>query len=245
MSATTRIIPREHADPVQRWDPPQVCAQPPTAAPARPGNSPPTAEQYEAVYAQAEALGREEGRAAGHAQGYSEGFAAGHAEGLAAGRDQAQQERQTLRSLAERLAQPVAAVDAEVETALVALALEVARQVVLHELRTQPEAIVPIVRQALAAFPARAGTPELRLHPQDVELLRGAAPELESAGVVLLADEHLQRGDVVVQSAPPGQTATPDRRWRTRSHEASSELDLRVEQRWRQVMARLFEEGLQ
>jgi len=243
----SRIIPREDAQTARRWQPQDMGEQTMSASGAarQTVGGPPTAQQFEAVYAQAEAQGLEEGRAAGLEQGYREGFAAGQAEGLAAGRAQAQQERDALHGLVERLVQPVAALDAEAETALVALALELARQVVLHELRTQPEAILPVVRKALAAFPAQAGTPGLRLHPLDVDLLHSAAPELESSGVVLQADEHLQRGDVVVQSAPAGQTAMPDRRWRGRNRDTLSELDLRVEERWRQIMARLFEEGLQ
>ncbi|MDD4885892.1 MAG: FliH/SctL family protein [Thiomonas sp.] len=243
----SRIIPKEDAQSARRWQPQDMGGRSPSAAGVarQTIGGPPTAQQFEAVYAQAEAQGLEEGRAAGLEQGRREGFATGQAEGLADGRAQAQQERDALRSLVERLAQPVAALDAEAETALVALALELARQVVLHELRTQPDAILPIVRKALAAFPAQAGTPGLRLHPLDAELLHAAAPELEASGVVLLADEHLQRGDVVIQSAPSGQSATPDRRWRGRNRDTLSELDLRVEERWRQIMARLFEEGLQ
>jgi len=243
----SHIIPKENAQSARRWQPQDMGTQSPpadSAARTAPGG-PPTAQQFEAVYAQAEAQGLEEGRAAGLEQGQRDGFAAGLAEGLAAGRAQAQQERDALRSLVERLAQPVAALDAEAETALVALALELARQVVLHELHTQPDAILPIVRKALAAFPAQAGTPGLRLHPLDLDLLHSAAPELEASGVLLLPDEHLERGDVVIQSAPPGQTAMPDRRWRGRNRDTLSELDLRVEERWRQIMARLFEEGLQ
>ncbi len=241
------IIPKEAAGAAKRWQPQDVEAVDDPAAPARglAGGGPPTAQQFEAVYAQAEAQGREEGRALGLVEGRRDGFAAGHAEGLAAGRAQAQQEHEALQQLLTRLAQPVAALDAEAETALVALALELARQVVLHELRTQPEAILPIVRKALAAFPAQAGVPALHLHPQDLALVRSAAPELEASGISTVPDEHLQRGDVLIQSAPAGQAAMPDRRWRTRNREAVSELDLRVEERWRQIMARLFEEGLQ
>ncbi|WP_449370412.1 FliH/SctL family protein [Thiomonas sp.] len=241
----SRIIPRENAQAARRWQPQDMdpAAAPAASASRQTPGGPPTAQQFEAVYAQAEAQGREEGRQAGLEEGRREGHAAGHAEGLAAGREQAQQERQTLQALITRLTQPVVALDAEAETALVALALELARQVVLHELRTQPEALLPIVRKALAAFPAQAGSPSVRLHPLDLEVLRTAAPELEAQGVGLLADDSLQRGDLIVDAAAPGQTAKPDRRWRSR--EAVSELDLRVEERWRQIMARLFEEGLQ
>lgn len=241
------IIPKEDAQAARRWQPPEMDPAAHTAVqtPRQTAGGPPTAQQFEAVYAQAEAQGREDGRQAGLEQGHREGYAAGHAEGLAAGRAQAQQERETLQALLSRVTQPVAALDAEAETALVALALELARQVILQELCTQPEALLPIVRKALAAFPAQAGAPSVRLHPLDLDVLRNAAPGLESSGVTLLADDTLQRGDLIVAAAAPGQTAAPDRRWRTRSREAVSELDLRVEERWRQIMTRLFEEGLQ
>ncbi|WP_079415100.1 flagellar assembly protein FliH [Thiomonas intermedia] len=241
------IIPKEDAQAARRWQPQSVDAPGSAQAPApRPSfQTPPTAQQFEAVYAQAEAQGRQEGRQTGHDEGHQEGYAAGHAEGLAAGRSQAQQERETLQALVTRLTRPVAALDTEAETALVALALELARQVVLHELQTQPEALLPIVRKALAAFPAQAGAPMLRLHPHDLEVLRTVAPDLEAHGVGLAGDEALQRGDVIVASAGSGLAAVPDRRWRVRNRDAVSELDLRVEERWRQIMARLFEEGLQ
>ncbi|MFZ5578735.1 MAG: FliH/SctL family protein [Pseudomonadota bacterium] len=241
------IIPKEDAQAARRWQPQSVDT--PGSAQARAPDptfqTPPTAQQFEAVYAQAEAQGREEGRQSGYEQGRREGFEAGHAEGLAAGRAQAQQERETLLTLVTRLTKPVAELDAQAETALVALALELARQVVLHDVQTQPEALLPMVRKALAAFPAQAGAPMLRLHPLDLEVLRKVAPEFEDEGVGLVGDDTLHRGDVIVASAAPGTTAMPDRRWRVRNRDAVSELDLRIEERWRQIMARLFEEGLQ
>lgn len=241
------IISREDADSARRWQPPEMRASAEPAAPeaSRPAGAPPTMRQYEAIYAQAEAQGREEGRAAGIARGREEGYAAGLAQGLEAGRAQAQAERDAIRAVLDRLARPVEAIDAETETALVALALEVARQVVMHEVRTQPQMLVSVVRQALAAFPARSGIPWVRLHPDDVDVVRQAAGDLEAGGIALIADDALQPGDVIVASPAPGQAAAPDRRWRSRSREASSELDLRLVERWRQAMSRLFEEGLQ
>jgi len=64
-------------------------------------------------------------------------------------------------------------------------------------------------------------------------------------GWTLVADDGLHRGDVVIASPAPGHAVTPDRRWHSRGRDALSELDLRLEERWRQVMSRLFEEGLQ
>jgi flagellar assembly protein FliH len=241
------IISREDADSARPWQPPEMRASSEPAPPeaSRRAGNPPTTQQYEAIYASAETQGREDGRAAGLAQGHEEGYAAGLAQGLEAGRAQAQAEHDAIRALLERLAQPVREIDAETGTALVALALEVARQVVMHETRTQPEALVDVVRQALAAFPARGGVPWVRLNPADVDVVRQIAGNLDAGGVTLVADDGLHRGDVVIASPAPGQTATPDRRWHSRGRDALSELDLRLEERWRQVMSRLFEEGLQ
>ena len=98
----SRIIPKEDAQSARRWQPQDMGAQNPSASGVarQTVGGPPTAQQFEAVYAQAEARGLEEGRAAGLEQGHREGFAAGQAEGLSAGRAQAQQERDALRSLA-------------------------------------------------------------------------------------------------------------------------------------------------
>jgi flagellar assembly protein FliH len=61
----------------------------------------------------------------------------------------------------------------------------------------------------------------------------------------LVADESLQRGDLVLATGGDGSRMAPERRWRPRAGrgEVQSELDLRLEERWRQVLARLFEEG--
>lgn len=196
----------------------------------------PTAQGLETVFDTA--------RAQGHAEGQREGWVEGHAAGLQAGRAQAQEELASLRALLKRLAAPVNQLDSDLEAAVVALALEIARQVVASELHTHPEALLELLHRALSAFPARAGVPWVRLNPEDVKLLQELSPELEAGGVSLIADESLQRGDLMLATGSDAQRATPDRRWRPRSgHDTQSELDWRIEERWRQVMARLFEEG--
>ncbi len=233
------IIPKEQVAQAQAWAAPELGSGPPrgkapsSGARDAPSLALPTARDLEAVFETA----REQGRREGHEQGYAEGREAG----LRAGREQAQAELETLRGLLRGLRGRVDSLDAELESSLVALALELARQVLVHELRTQPQQVLEVMQKALAAFPARAGVPWVRLHPDDAALVRELAPELEESGLTLLPDGTLQRGDLVLGAGPEAARAHPDRRWRVR--DAQAELDLRLEERWRQVMARLFEEG--
>lgn len=236
------IIPKESAAQARVWLAPELGSSP-GAARSRDADlrddSPiklPTAQGLESVFDTARAQGHEEGR--------RQGWAEGHADGLEAGRAQAQADLAALRAVLQRLAAPVQQLESDLETAVVALALEIARQVVTRELHAHPEQLLELLHRALSAFPAHAGVPWVRLHPDDVKLLQELAPDLETGGVSLIADPTLQRGDLMLASGSDAQRATPDRRWRPRSgHDTQSELDLRIEERWRQVMARLFEEG--
>lgn len=221
------IIRRENLAAVALWPAPTVQA---AAAPAVAEGSAAAAEDSGQAYARAEAAGRQ--------QGYREGYA----EGLAAGRAQAEREAGALRTILAGLARPLAQLDQATEDSLAALALEIARQVLRHESKTQPEQVLFVLREALAAFPLRGGTPWVRLHPEDLSLARALAPEIEAAGVSLVADDGLERGDLILAADSEEKWARPDRRWRGRGHaEGETGLDLRLEERWRQVIAQLFE----
>ncbi len=107
-----------------------------------------------------------------------EARAEGYTKGLAEGRAQAAAELATrigeVEQLLDALARPLADLDAEVERQLVELAFAVARQMVRRELRTQPDEIIAVVRQALVALPAAARRVRVHLHPEDAALVRAA-----------------------------------------------------------------------
>jgi flagellar biosynthesis/type III secretory pathway protein FliH len=82
----------------------------------------------------------------------------------------------------------------------VELGLSVARRVLAREIRTDLDALAPLVERAIAVLPGREGL-TLELSPADLETLdAGRAPEIERirrhAGAELVADARLAPGDV-------------------------------------------------
>ena len=123
-----------------------------------------TAEQLEAIQQEA----------------YQEGFEQGRQEGMAAGRGQMEAQAQRFAQLVQSLAEPLADVDAQVEQELVALAVEVARQLIRRELKIDPGQVVAVVREAVAALPSNSRDIRLILHPEDAVLVRETLPPSDS-----------------------------------------------------------------
>ena len=161
---------------------------------------------------------RREARDAGALEGHRDGWAQGHAEGLAAGlaagQAQAQAQTEQLRALAAALPEALGRVDAEIAESLLALALDVARQVVHRSVRTEPDCILPLVQDLLHAEPTLQGEPRLLLHPDDLALVENAlGTELQAAGWQVRGDETITRGGCRVQAATGAKDATLETRW--------------------------------
>jgi flagellar assembly protein FliH len=195
----------------------------PRCGEAAPGKAPPAAVQLDQAELHklrqearegAAAVGLHEGRAEGHAQGLAEGKAQGYAAGLAAGKAAAEAQAGQLRTLTAALPEALRRAQEEIAEALVALALDLARQVVHRSLLSEPHWIVPVVHDLLQKEPALQGEPRLLLHPEDVELVTGAlGNELQSAGWQVRADPGISRGGCRVQAATGAQDATVETRW--------------------------------
>ena len=239
MKMPQEVISRDAIVDLQRWRLPDMTAVAARAQPMEASGESitaqsvalPTAEELQAIYGQAEREGRE--------QGQREGYAAGYAEGMAA----AAQDRQALRQILHDFSLPLRALDVSVEQALLALALEIARQVIRHELNLRPELLLPLLREALRVVPIRSKPPSIRLHPDDLALVERLMPELTEQGVVLQADAELERGGVLMAASLDVDAARPDRRWQGREFDhAATQLDLRLETRWRETLDQLFGE---
>ena len=164
---------------------------------------------------------RQEAQQAGATEGHQQGYGAGWQEGYAAAQEIARQEAAALQALAQSL--PVALRSAERELAddLLALALDIARQVVRQELTIEPQHVLAAVRELLQTEPALSGTPRLLLHADDMPLVQQYLSEdLQAAGWLLRSDPAISRGGCRVEAS-------------------SGELDATLETRWQRVAAAL------
>ncbi len=169
----------------------------------------PTAEDIERMHDEARAAGFEEGRS----EGYAAGLEAGRAEGLEQGRAGAEEHAARLAALADGFDQAMTQLDNEVAEELMALAIELARQMVRHTLDAHPEVVLETVRAALLQVPQ--GHAQVRLHPDDLALTREHLGEqLSHAGHRLIEDLTLERGDCRIDALGAQVDATLEARWR-------------------------------
>jgi flagellar assembly protein FliH len=138
-------------------------------------------------------------------EGYQTGYEAGQAAVLA--------EANRLASAASGLAEALAQFDQEVADELVALATEIARQVIRGELSARQDIILNVVHEALSQLPHQHAT--VFLHPDDASLVRSYAGDaLAHAGHRILEEPRLNPGDCILESGSSQVDATLATRWR-------------------------------
>jgi len=151
---------------------------------------------------------------AGEAEGFRQGYALGHAQGRDKALAEVHAEAVQLRALALALPQALRGAEQDIAAGLLALALDIARQVLGQALALNTDAILPVVRELLQAEPALSGAPQLVLHPDDAALVREhLAEDLQAAGWRIRTDAACQRGGCRVLAASGEQDASLPSRW--------------------------------
>ncbi|GAB4406591.1 MAG: hypothetical protein OHK0048_26690 [Rhodoferax sp.] len=157
-------------------------------------------------------------------------FDDGYAQGVAAGRAQAQDELQRQmqaflegqgRQAGEQLAQLLRAAQEQIDEAqqamaqqVLALACQLARQILRREIQTDTQSLLPVLREALAALGADCKAAVVRLNPEDLVAVGPAIQaEWPASGLTLRPDESVVRGGCVVESAGSVVDASLPRRW--------------------------------
>ncbi len=184
--SSSKVISGKKQDEVKPWDPPSISHGGLLAKKGR-GPSLMTAAQLETIQKQAHKEGFEQGK--------KEGFKYGHKEALEEGRQQLQENSKNLEQIFHALETPFKHLDEQVEQELVALSIAIVKQLVRREIKTDPNQILGVVREAIGILPVSSRHVRLLLHPDDAELVRGvyAATETE-LGWIIVEDPILARG---------------------------------------------------
>lgn len=148
-----------------------------------------------------------------------DGYEAGKAQGYADAMRTTQQARaadlQRLEVLFAKFRTEFDDLSGHAADALLDLAIDIAAQVLRQEIRTRPEVILPVVREALALVEGAHAHPTLHLAPADFDLVRAALPtDGQLQGCRFVADAAVERGGCRVESANGQIDATLPTRWR-------------------------------
>lgn len=216
------FIPKEKLTAYERWelaafDEAERAAQTEaTPAPADTASEPPTPPmpdpaEIERQIQEAFAAARE----AGHAEGYREGYTAGEAAGRQAGLDETRPAVARLSALADGFASALRTCEAQLANDLLDLALQIARQVVRAQVRSHPEWLIDVVREAMLALPSQHGHPTLYVHPADAVMVREhLADSLAHTGWRIAEDASIEQGGCRVENAASEVDATLNSRWK-------------------------------
>jgi flagellar assembly protein FliH len=191
-SRVPRVIAREEASGVQRWDAPTVNGEIHTGVDREPVR-PLTASQLQGIqrsaYDEGFALGRREGRETGLREMGAE-FEARY-----------QQKLRTLSGILNSIARPVARLDEEVESSLLDLVVLIARQLIRRELKTSQGEIVAVLREAIASLPIASRHPRIHLNPDDIDIVRQAFSLSDNQEAYKIeADPLIGRGGCLIET---------------------------------------------
>ena len=197
----SRFIPREELEGFAAWRPgsfggaptqsPHPADRPENKAHAAP--PPPPAPPTEAEWL-AEVQHAREG---GYHDGYRDGQVALEAFKENFARQMAAQFGALLASLDDQWN----ALEEQMALAVTRTAVQLARQVVRHELETRPEIVARVAQEAVGAIVLSARHLRVHLHPADHQhVLDGAGEALKARDARLVADPALEPGGCVVES---------------------------------------------
>jgi flagellar assembly protein FliH len=192
-------IPKEQMTPYERWELPNFGAGNPGSTAHFATSSHPHATGRVALPTAAEV---EQIQQQAHEEGYQAGYAA------------AAQEAQRMAGLVHAMEQAFQQLDQQIAQDLLALSLEVARQMLQQSLRVHPEMLLNVINSAIGSLPHFNQGAHLIMHPDDAVLVRAKmGDQLAHSGWKIFENAQIQRGGVKVETANSQIDATLATRW--------------------------------
>lgn len=192
----TALIPSEDIAGFSHWRFDRVGAPAPNAMPAE------DAREIAAAHQQALWQAHQDGLAEGRASGRAEAMAEAQAQLETYFATHGQETAARLAALLAGAESGLAQAQQDIARGTLEIACAVARQVLRHEMATQPRALEPVVREALGLLMADGRNAAVRLSPVDFESLDAhLRAEFAGQAVSIVADAALAPGDCRVESA--------------------------------------------
>ncbi len=218
---SNRVISRDRLGDYRRWELDSFDEQQPELEPKSevveqdmPHLTWPTAEEIEQIQQQAHEDGLAAGREEGVAAGRKEGFDAGYRDGYSEGREQSLAELARLKELTAALDEALDRFDQELGEDMLGLSIAIARQVTRNALNFRPEALLPIIHEAISSLPQPNHHTQLILHPDDAALVRPMMEkEFPQVHCRIVEDDHIERGGCRVKTEVSDVDATIQGRW--------------------------------
>jgi flagellar assembly protein FliH len=158
--------------------------------------------------------------------------------GYAEGRAKAEREVRAAAAVSlQRLAGAADAADAAVQElvgemagSLVDLAFSIARQVLCAELKTRPEAVLAVIREAIGELPISARHVQLLLHPGDAAVVRDTMEgELKRIDGQIVEDAAITPGGCRLRLQGGETDASIETRWRAVADALGRNHELRID----------------
>ena len=153
---------------------------------------------------------------------YAEGFAQGQAQTALEWQrrmddyiaQQGQDAAQRLQAVLQTLDASLIDMQQQMAQQLLELACDIARQVVRQELSVNPNALQPVVREAVGMLVTEGRPATVRLNPIDMDAMaQPLREELDGPGVQWMADAAVPVGGCLVESAGTVVDGSLDKRW--------------------------------
>lgn len=204
---------KERLSAYQRWEMASFDPAPP-AAPEPEVDDGAFEAELERLREAAHAQGIASGHVAGQALGYQAGYEQGHAQGFEQGQSEAREEAARLAALAETFKAALDGAQGAISETLVALALDIAQQVVRQHVQHDPTALIAAAREVLASEPTLVGAPALIVSPADLPVVEAyLTEELQTRGWTVRTDPAVERGGCRAQAGTGEVDAGIDTRW--------------------------------
>lgn len=153
---------------------------------------------------------------------YAEGFAQGQAQAALEWQrrmdeyiaEQGREAAQRLQGVMQTLDASLIDMQQQMAQQLLELACDIARQVVRQELSVNPNALQPVVREAVNMLVTEGRPAVVRLNPVDMEsMAQPLREEVDAPGVQWMADAAVPPGGCLVESAGTVVDGSLDKRW--------------------------------